>query len=108
MGTLGKAAGVSGAFVAAHPVVIETLLQSARSYVYTTAAPALLAQRCARVARARFATNQRGATRLHRERRALCATGCAGLPWRLLASPTAIQPLVVGGSDAAVALSRRL
>ena len=44
MGTLGKAAGVTGAFVAAHPSVIETLVQSARSYIYTTAAPPLLAE----------------------------------------------------------------
>ena len=35
-------------------------------------------------------------------------TGCAGLPWPLLDSPTAIQPLVVGGNDEVVALSRRL
>ena len=44
MGTLGKAAGVAGAFVAAHPAVIRTLEQNARPYIYTTAAPALLAQ----------------------------------------------------------------
>ena len=37
MGTLGKAAGVSGAFVAAHPAVIEWLIQKARSFIYTTA-----------------------------------------------------------------------
>ncbi len=43
MGTLGKAAGVAGAFVAAHRSVIETLVQTARPYVYTTAAPPLLA-----------------------------------------------------------------
>jgi 8-amino-7-oxononanoate synthase len=44
MGTLGKAAGVAGAFVCAHPAVIETLIQTARSYIYTTAAPPLLAE----------------------------------------------------------------
>ena len=44
MGTLGKAAGVAGAFVAAHPAVIETLVQTARPYIYTTAAPPLLAE----------------------------------------------------------------
>ena len=44
MGTLGKAAGVAGAFVAAHPSVIETLVQTARPYIYTTAAPPLLAE----------------------------------------------------------------
>ena len=43
MGTLGKAAGVAGAFVAAHPTVIDWLLQTARPYIFTTAAPPLLA-----------------------------------------------------------------
>ena len=43
MGTLGKAAGVAGAFVAAHATVIETLVQRARAYIYTTAAPPALA-----------------------------------------------------------------
>jgi 8-amino-7-oxononanoate synthase len=43
MGTLGKAAGVGGAFVAAHETVIESLVQRARSYIYTTAAPPALA-----------------------------------------------------------------
>ncbi len=43
MATLGKAAGVSGAFVAGARDVIETLVQRARTYIYTTAAPPLLA-----------------------------------------------------------------
>jgi len=43
VGTLGKAAGVSGAFVAGADEVVETVLQRARTYIYTTAAPAMLA-----------------------------------------------------------------
>ena len=43
MGTLGKAAGVGGAFVAAHASVIELMIQHARPYIYTTAAPPALA-----------------------------------------------------------------
>jgi 8-amino-7-oxononanoate synthase len=43
MGTLGKAAGVAGAFVAAHTSIIEWLTQKSRPYIYTTAAPAALA-----------------------------------------------------------------
>ena len=45
MGTLGKAAGVFGAFVAGDPPLIETLVQRARPYIYTTALPPLLAAR---------------------------------------------------------------
>ncbi|MDO9008077.1 MAG: aminotransferase class I/II-fold pyridoxal phosphate-dependent enzyme, partial [Thiobacillus sp.] len=43
LATLGKAAGVSGAAVAAHAAVIDWLLQRARPYIYTTASPPLLA-----------------------------------------------------------------
>jgi len=43
VGTLGKAAGVSGAFVAGAPEIVESILQRARTYTYTTAAPAMLA-----------------------------------------------------------------
>ena len=45
MATLGKAAGVSGAFVAGDAELIETLVQRARTYIYTTATPPLLAVR---------------------------------------------------------------
>jgi 8-amino-7-oxononanoate synthase len=106
MGTLGKAAGVAGAFVAAHPAVIDALMQTARAYIYTTAAPALLAE----ALRASLALVRAGAQRrdhLH----ALIARFRAGariLPWPMLPSSTAIQPLVVGDSAAAVALSQRL
>ena len=106
MGTLGKAAGVAGAFVAAHPAVVETLLQTARAYIYTTAAPALLA--CA--VRASLAIiRDDGARRAHLfQLIARFRAGAEGLPWRVLPSETAIQPLIVGASAAAVALSQRL
>eukprot|EP01034_Spumella_vulgaris_P033786 gene33786-41679_t len=44
MATLGKAAGVAGAFVAGSEVLVEWLLQKTRSYIFATAAPALLAK----------------------------------------------------------------
>ena len=106
MGTLGKAAGVAGAFVAAHPSVIETLLQTARPYIYTTAAPPLLAA-ALRVALAiiRDDTGRRAQlARLIAQFR----EGTRGLPWRLLPSATAIQPLVVGGSRTAMDLADAL
>ena len=106
MGTLGKAAGVAGAFVCGHPGVIETLVQSARSYVYTTAAPASLA---VALLEALEAIRGRAPLRaaLH-ERIAQFRAGAAGLPWRLLPSRTAIQPLVVGDDADAMALSAAL
>jgi 8-amino-7-oxononanoate synthase len=106
MGTLGKAAGAAGAFVAAHPVVIETLVQTARPYLYTTAAPALVAE-ALRAALSVIREDHARRRHLH----ALIArfrAGTRALPWRLLPSDTAIQPLVVGASAAAVALSERL
>jgi 8-amino-7-oxononanoate synthase len=106
MATLGKAAGVAGAFVAAHPAVIETLVQTARPYVYTTAAPPLLAQ-AARAALAIIrddSTRRMHLTRLIEQFR----VGASGLPWPLLPSLTAIQPLVVGGSSAAIDLAEAL
>lgn len=106
MGTLGKAAGVAGAFVAAHPAVVETLLQTARSYLYTTAAPALLAE----ALRTSLAIIRDDASRRARLFRLIARfrAGAAGLPWRIPHSETAIQPLLVGASAAAVALSQQL
>jgi 8-amino-7-oxononanoate synthase len=103
MGTLGKAAGVAGAFVAAHRSVIDTLVQTARPYVFTTAAPPLLsAALLASLAIIRDDGARRA--RLHAliER---FGTKMRALPWRLLPSQTPIQPLIVGDNDAAVALA---
>jgi 8-amino-7-oxononanoate synthase len=106
MGTLGKAAGVAGAFVAAHPAVIDTLIQSARPYIYTTAAPPLLAEALrASLAIIRDDAPRRahlGALIAH------CRERMRALPWTLTDSRTAIQPLVVGANDAAVALADAL
>lgn len=106
MGTLGKAAGVAGAFVAAHPALIETLLQTARAYVFTTAAPPLLA--CA--LRAGLAIIRDEPAR--RERlRALIArfrAGASALRWRVLPSETPIQPLILGDNAEALRVSEAL
>ena len=106
MGTLGKAAGVAGAFVAAHPAVIETIVQTARPYIYTTAAPPMLAQTLlASLGRIRAADDARAhlAALVARFR-----AGAAGLPWTLADSRTAIQPLIVGGAREASAVSAGL
>jgi 8-amino-7-oxononanoate synthase len=106
MGTLGKAAGVAGAFVAAHPAVIETLVQTGRSYIYTTAQPAMLA--CAILAS--LAAIRDGGERRARLARnvARFRAGAAALPWTLLPSSTPIQPLVLGDTEAAMRLSQAL
>ena len=106
MGTLGKAAGVAGAFVAAHPAVIETLLQSARTYIYTTAAPPVLA--CALLAALRLVRDDAGRRERLSSLIAAFRRQAEGLPWRLLPSITPIQPLIVGDVGAAVSLSEAL
>ena len=106
MGTLGKAAGVAGAFVAGHPAVIETLVQTARPYVYTTAQPPLLAAAlrvALRIIRDDGGRRDRLAKLIARFR-----TGAADLPWTLLSSQTAIQPLVVGDSVEAMRIAQAL
>ena len=106
MGTLGKAAGVAGAFVCAHPVVIEAILQTARPYIYTTAAPAALAVALA----ASVDIIEHDAARRARlfARIAQFRNAAPGFAWPTLPSRTAIQPIVVGESAAAMQLSQRL
>ncbi len=106
MGTLGKAFGVSGAFVAGSEALIETLIQQARTYIYTTATPPAQAEATRRALQLvrggedRREHLQRLITHFRRE------AGLLGL--ELMNSTTPIQPLLVGDSDDAVALSERL
>jgi 8-amino-7-oxononanoate synthase len=106
MATLGKAAGVFGAFVAAEPVVIDTLVNHARSYVYTTAAPPALAS--ATLASLRLIAQ--GEERRAQLQRLIAQlrSGLHGLPWQLMPSATAIQPLLIGENQAALDLSAAL
>ena len=106
MGTLGKAAGVGGAFVAGSEIAIEYLLQRARSYIFTTAAPPAVA--CALSASLNIIRQGDALRSALMARIAQLRQGLGGLPWTLLASPTAIQPLIVGENDAALALSKAL
>jgi 8-amino-7-oxononanoate synthase len=106
MATLGKAAGVYGAFVAAQPEIIETLIQRARSYIYTTAAPPLLAHILSKSLRLIEREQWR------REKLVQLAAALKqelqSLRWRLLPSTTPIQPLIIGENDQAVEISRAL
>ena len=104
--TLGKAAGVSGAAVFGERSVIDWLLQSVRSYIFATAAPPALA---AALLASVDLIEQEPWRRAHLG--ALVAQlrlACAGLKWRLLASQTPIQPLIVGDNAAAVELAEAL
>ncbi len=106
MATLGKAAGVSGAFVAAEKVVIETLLQHARSYIYTTASPPVLA--AALLASLGILREEDWRRDQLQKLIAQLRTGLAQSPWQLLPSQTPIQPLLVGGNEETMALSEGL
>jgi 8-amino-7-oxononanoate synthase len=112
MGTLGKAAGVGGAFIAAHETVIDWLIQKARPYIYTTAAPPALAH--ALLTSLDIISGDEGAAR-RAQLKALIAQVQAGLQnglgatdWRLLPSPTAIQPLVIGDNGESMRVAASL
>jgi len=115
MGTLGKAAGLGGAFVAAHPSIIDWLVQSARTYIYTTAAPPAVAH--ALLESLRLIRGEEGEQRrahlqqLILQLRTQLTTLISSHPrlgWQLTESATAIQPLIVGDNAAALALASAL
>ncbi|MBK8890362.1 MAG: 8-amino-7-oxononanoate synthase [Dechloromonas sp.] len=94
MGTLGKAAGAAGAFVAGSATVIEWLQQRARSYIFTTASSPIIA--CA-LASSLDLIAAGDARRQHLwQLVAQLRDGLADTRWRLLPSPTAIQPVIIG------------
>tara|TARA_R110002073_G_scaffold10565_14_gene50440 strand:+ start:1482 stop:2642 length:1161 start_codon:yes stop_codon:yes gene_type:complete len=106
MATLGKAAGVFGAFVAAQSEVIEALVQTARSYIYTTASPPLLSHT---LLKSLMLIEQ---DEWRREQLNQLITqlkkGLQSLRWELLPSMTPIQPLIIGKSDKALRISNAL
>jgi 8-amino-7-oxononanoate synthase len=106
VGTLGKAFGCFGAFVAGDHEVIDLILQRARSYIYTTALPPAVAA----AARAALALAQQQAWRRERVIAAVArfrsAAAERGIP--LLASATPIQPVLVPGAANCLAASTAL
>lgn len=106
MATLGKAAGVAGAFVAGEQVVIDYLIQKAKSYVYSTPAPPALSATLS----ASVTLIEQG-DHLRANLQNLIQYLKANLKlnkWRLIDSYTTIQPLVVGDNLEALALSEYL
>lgn len=106
MATLGKAAGVFGAFVAAQPEVIETLIQSARSYIYTTATPPLLAH--ALLTSLKLIQQEEWRREVLLRNIAQLKEDLQSLPWKLLPSSTPIQPLLIGDNTETVRISQGL
>ena len=106
VGTFGKAFGTSGAFVAGSAVLIESLIQFARPFIYTTAMSPMnaLATRTA-------LKLLRDGDDLRRQLRANIAqfrAGASGLGLSLMPSESAIQPILLGESEQAVAWSEAL
>jgi 8-amino-7-oxononanoate synthase len=106
IGTLGKACGTFGAFVAGDALLIEYLLQRARTYIYTTALPPALAaatRAALRLVRTESWRRERLRALVHRFRTAAAAHA---LP--LLPSTTPIQPLLQGDAAQALQSAARL
>lgn len=106
IGTLGKGFGTAGAFVAGSEALIETLIQHARTYIYTTSMPPAVAAATLKSLALLQSENWR------REKlNALIAQfrkGCEQLGLQLMDSDTPIQPILIGESDKAVAMSQAL
>jgi 8-amino-7-oxononanoate synthase len=106
VGTLGKAFGSFGAFVAGSAALIEFLIQKARTYIYTTALPqpvAAATRAALGIVRAESGRRERLAALVTRFRTAAQALGVP-----LGDSTTPIQPVVLGSSAAALAAQREL
>jgi len=104
VGTLGKAVGVAGAFVAGRAPIVETVLQRARSYIYTTASPSCLAA-AVETSLSLVRSEQWRRTKLKRLveiLRARLRNGSLG------PSSSPIQPLIVGDNEQAVRMSEAL
>jgi len=106
MATLGKAAGVSGAFIAAEKIVIDYLIQNARTYIFTTAMPPAIAAASLQSLKL-IETCEDGRAHL-RELITLLRTRLQSSRWQLMDSATPIQPLLIGSNNHAVTVSEEL
>jgi len=106
MATLGKAFGTAGAFVAGSNDLIEYLIQSARTYVFTTAMPPAIAS----ASRASLKIVQKESWRREKLQALIqyFKQGAGELGLQLIPSDTAIQPVLIGASDKALNISQKL
>jgi 8-amino-7-oxononanoate synthase len=105
IGTLGKAAGISGAFITGHKTLIEWIKQKGRSYIYTTASPPaiahgllksleLISDDSHRVSLNKNIQYWKKTLRLNK--------------WKLMPSDTAIQPIMIGKTEDALRVAQQL
>jgi 8-amino-7-oxononanoate synthase len=106
VGTLGKALGTFGAFVAGSEELIETLIQKARPYIYTTALPPAIAE----ATRTSLKIIQTESWRRDKLKKLTeyFRVGAGQLNLPLMASASPIQPLLLGQTEKAVAVSNAL
>ena len=106
MATLGKAAGTAGAFVAGDQDVIEYLIQSARTYMFTTAMPPAVAA-AGRMSLKLIQEEPWRRVQLQQNIKQF-KQGAASLKIAVMPSDTAIQPIMIGSSDLAIKCSEKL
>ncbi|XKH01449.1 8-amino-7-oxononanoate synthase [Marinobacter nauticus] len=106
IGTLGKAVGTSGAFVAGPQWLTEYLVQKARTYIYTTAMPPAVAA-ATRASLDRIEADDARRDHLN-QLIARFRAGAENLGYELMPSQTPIQPILIGENHAALALSQAL
>jgi 8-amino-7-oxononanoate synthase len=106
MGTLGKAAGSFGAFIAGSETLIETLIQFARPYIYTTAMPPAVA--AATRASLRLIQSEHWRREQLHKLIAHFRAGAQALNLQLMDSFSPIQPIVIGDEAKALLISQKL
>jgi len=104
--TLGKACGTAGAFVAGSEELIETLIQQARTYIYTTALPPAIAH--ATLTSLKLIEIEAWRREHLQTLIKLFKDGAAQLGFNIMPSNTPIQPLIIGDSDKALGISEAL
>jgi 8-amino-7-oxononanoate synthase len=105
IGTLGKAAGISGAFVAGHKTLVEWILQKGRPYIYTTASPPALAHGLLKSLELISDNSYRTALNHNIQywKKTLRLK-----KWVLMPSDTAIQPIMIGKTEDALQVAQQL
>ena len=108
IGTLGKAAGVSGAFICASAPFIEWLVQKGRPYIYSTATPPAIAH--ALLTSLELIEGDEGVQRRHRLNQLIdiWRTEMNFLSWQKIESNTPIQPVILGSNASALAAAKQL